>query len=108
MDWRPYFDWFGNTGIAEGNKQISTSLVSLSPNPSNGLAKLSFTVKNQGNVKVSIYDASGRLVNNLINETRTAGTYMLNLVNQELPNGVYFVRVETPDGTTSKTMTIVR
>ncbi|MEO0128140.1 MAG: T9SS type A sorting domain-containing protein [candidate division WOR-3 bacterium] len=106
--YRPYFDWFGNTGIAEENKQVKSLLLSLSPNPSNGPAKLSYTTKNPGIVKISLYDESGRLIDNIVNETKSAGTYTLNLDNRELPNGIYFVRVETPEGTATKTMTIVR
>ncbi|MGB9722202.1 MAG: T9SS type A sorting domain-containing protein [bacterium] len=106
--YRPYFDWLGNTGTTEGNEQEPSSLLSLSPNPSNGATKLSFMVKSAGNVKISLYDASGRLVNNIINGAKSAGTYTLTLNNQKLPNGIYFVRIEKPEGTATKTMTIVR
>lgn len=108
VGYRPYFDWFGNTGISERNEQISHLLLTLSPNPSNGQTKLSYTLRSAGSVKIALYDATGRLVNNLINETKPAGTYTLNLSNLELPNGIYFVRVDTPEGTASRTMTIVR
>lgn len=106
-----YSIWYdaGGTGIAEDRARIINGLsVNLVPNPSNGLAKLSYTLKQQGNVNISIYDASGRLVNSLINETKPAGVHTINLNNQELPNGIYFIRVETPDGITSKPMTVVR
>jgi len=104
-----YFDRSDWTGIVENKTENTISrFISLAPNPSNGLAKFSYVTKQQGNVKISLYDASGRLVNNLINETKPAGTYTLNLNNQELPNGIYFIRVETTEGMASKTMTIVR
>jgi|GEM_PF-488581 len=108
MGYRPYFDWFGNTGIEEGKKIAEKSRLLLTPNPSNGIAQLSYFLNKQGSVKISLYDASGRLINNLINETKPAGTYTLNLNNQTLPNGIYFVRVESPEGIATKTMTIVR
>ncbi len=99
-------DW---TGIVEENpRDMTSNLVNLAPNPSNGIAKLFFIVKKEGNVRVSLYDASGRLVSSLCNETKSAGTYTLNLNNQNLSNGIYFVHVETPDGVATKTMTIVR
>ncbi|MCX7996094.1 MAG: T9SS type A sorting domain-containing protein, partial [candidate division WOR-3 bacterium] len=78
------------------------------PNPSGGDAKLSYTLKNAGNVRITLYEANGRLMDEIVNETKPAGTYTLNLNNQELPNGIYFVRVETPEGSATKTMTIVR
>uniref|UniRef100_A0A7V1EH07 T9SS type A sorting domain-containing protein n=1 Tax=candidate division WOR-3 bacterium TaxID=2052148 RepID=A0A7V1EH07_UNCW3 len=108
MGYRPYFDWFGNTGVEEGKQTAEKSSLLLTPNPSNGIAQLSYVLNKQGSVKISLYDASGRLVSNLIKETKSAGTYTLNLNNQTLPNGIYFVRVESPEGTATKTMTIVR
>ncbi len=108
MFYRPYFDWFGNTGISERNEQTSSLLFTISPNPSNGIAKLSYVIKQSANVKISLYDATGRLLNNLLNESKPTGSYTLNLNNQELPNGIYFLRVETPEGTVTRTMTIVR
>ena len=108
MNYRPYFDWFGNPGIEEENQQIAKNALHLAPNPSNGLARLSYVTRQQGKVNISLYDATGGLINNLVNETKPAGTYTLNLNNQGLPNGIYFIRVETPDGTGSKTMTIIR
>ncbi len=108
MGYRPYFDWFGNTGVAEGNRHLLPLLFNISPNPSNGSAKLSYTVKTPGSVKISVYDASGRLISSVMNDFRTTGTYTLNLSNQELSSGIYFVHVDTPDGTATKAMTIVR
>ncbi|MEO0095003.1 MAG: T9SS type A sorting domain-containing protein [candidate division WOR-3 bacterium] len=96
------------TGIQERQSQRNTIKLILAPNPSNGNAKIFYQINKSGNVRISVYDASGRLVNNLINEKKPAGTHTLNLDNRELPNGIYFVRVETPEGTATKTMTIVR
>ncbi|MGQ9701763.1 MAG: T9SS type A sorting domain-containing protein, partial [bacterium] len=96
-------------GIAEDQAQVIDGLsLHLAPNPSNGLVRLSYVTKQPGKVSISLYDATGRLINNLLNETKPAGNYTLNLNNQELPSGIYFIRVETPDGTSSKTMTIIR
>lgn len=108
LDYRPYFDWFGNTGIKENNQTIAKTALNLAPNPSNGSAILSYTTKQIGGVRISLYDATGRLIQNLMNETKPAGNHTLALNNQELPNGIYFIRVETSEGTVSKTMTILR
>jgi len=108
MGYRPYFDWFGNTGIAEGKQQIALRGLHLAPNPSNGNTKLSYMVNREGNVMVSLYDASGRLVNNLVNESKKPGEYGVNISNQNLSSGVYFIRIKTEDGIATKTMTVVR
>lgn len=103
-----YLDWFGNVGAEEMPSEISTGFVNLVPNPSQNAAKLSYVVVNQGPVNISVFDATGRVVNNLVNETKSAGEYTVNMNNQNLAAGIYFIRVETPEGTAGKTMTIIR
>jgi len=104
-----YFDRSDWTDVKEGAPRgFNAHFVSLVPNPSKGITKLSYAVKKAGHVKISVYDINGRLVSNVINTTTPAGIYSLNLNNQNLASGIYFVRVETPDGIAAKTMTIVR
>ena len=101
-------DAYDFTGIAEDVGKPSGSLFSLAPNPSNGIAKLSYVVKTEGNVNISVFDAAGRSVSTLVNETKPAGDYTFTLKNQNLAAGIYFVRVQTPEGVNTKSMTIIR
>lgn len=107
-----YTIWFSSedwTGIEEiSDNQSAMGVVNLAPNPSHGSARLSFVVMNEGLVKVSVYDASGRIVSNLVNEVKPAGEYSLNINSANLASGVYFVQIKTPEGTAGKTMTIIR
>lgn len=100
-------DW---TGIVENkSKDLTSHLVSLAPNPSRGSStRLFFVVTNQGNVNISVYDAAGRIVKTLVNESKPAGDYSITMNNDNLASGIYFVRVETPDGVNTKPMTIIR
>jgi len=99
-DWEP--------GIEEASQDVTARFITLAPNPSNGIAKLSYIVKTEGNVKISMFDAAGRLVNALVNETKPAGEYTVNMNNQNLAAGIYFIRVKTPEGVNTKPMTIIR
>lgn len=102
-------DAYDFTGIVEDIGKPFGSLFSLAPNPSRGSsAKLSYVVTNQGHVNISLFDAAGRSVSTLVNETKPAGEYTFTLNNQNLAAGIYFIRVETSEGTVGKTMTIVR
>ena len=106
-----YFDrsnW--TTGVEEN---ISTDInspinVRLSPNPSISDVQISFTVKTSGNVTISLFDQSGRLVNNILNETKTTGLHTLTISKEDLLPGIYFVRVETPDNIETKPLTIIK
>jgi len=99
-------DAYNFTGVEESNSEISR-LITITPNPTRGQVAICYTTRNDGNVRITIYDATGRLLKNLANDTRKAGTYTAQL-NVNLPNGVYFVRMDTPDGSIAKTVTVVK
>lgn len=104
-----WFDTYSGVGIEENSGyEPAAGFINLAPNPSNGIAKLSYVVKTEGNVNISVFDATGRSVSTLVNETKPAGEYTVNMNNPNLAAGVYFMRIETPEGTAGKTMTIVR
>jgi hypothetical protein len=107
-----YSIWFDSeswTGIGNHAGQVVSPLaIALAPNPAKSIAAVSFTTQTAGRVAVSLYDATGRLIENLVDETRVAGTYSTTIQSDKLASGIYFVRVETPDGVGTKTMTIVR
>jgi|GEM_PF-3519633 len=104
-----WFDSEGWTGVAERpGPETSPLAIGLAPNPARSTATLSFTTQSQGRVTVALYDATGRLVETLVNDARAAGTYATTIDSRNIAAGIYFVRVETPDGVGTKTMTIVR
>lgn len=103
-----YLDWFGNPGIEEVISERATSIINLTPNPSQNSAELSYAVANNGYVNISVYDATGRIVQTLVNENKPAGQYSLGINNKNLAAGIYFIKLETPEGITGKTMTIIR
>ncbi|MCK4420223.1 T9SS type A sorting domain-containing protein, partial [candidate division WOR-3 bacterium] len=95
------------TGVEEEPiEEISTTPFSLTPNPSNGIAMLSYTVEREGNVKISLHDITGRTIKNLLDENKGNGRYSLEINNKELPSGIYFVHIKTSDGVYTKSMTV--
>jgi len=109
MSYNCYLDWFGNTGVSENTGiDLKTGILSLAPNPAKGISQLSLAIRQEGRVRVALYDIAGRLVSNLIDETMSAGEHSVTIEGRNLAAGVYFVKVETPDGADTKTMTIVR
>ncbi|MCK4306498.1 MAG: T9SS type A sorting domain-containing protein, partial [Candidatus Eisenbacteria sp.] len=65
------------------------------PNPFSSTTALSFTTTANGWVKLSVFDASGRLVRNLVNRTVEPGAHIIrwdgcNANGSTLPSGVYF------------------
>ncbi|MBE0432732.1 T9SS type A sorting domain-containing protein [candidate division WOR-3 bacterium] len=104
-----YFDRSDWTGIVEHKVDDAFGrYVSLAPNPAHNTSVLSFVTQQDGRVAITLYDAAGRLAAHLMDGQMNAGNHSVNIDAQKLPAGIYFVRVETPDGTSTKTMTIVR
>lgn len=95
-------DFSGNEGdpgsldTATGIRPLTPTLrlaVSAAPNPFN--LATTITVPDAGPVWISVYDASGRLVDRLLSGSQTpAGTHRL-LYQPEKVTVVYFVRVRT-------------
>lgn len=103
-----YFDRSDWTGISEERNNAKINKMTISPNPSNGAINISYSNDKPGKVRISLYDASGRLVDDLINEIKPAGKHFLNLNNKKLPSGIYFIQFETLEETMTSTMTIIR
>jgi hypothetical protein len=83
------------------------------PNPFNPMTELSFSLSRAGHVRVTIYDLQGRVVKALVNETRSAGVQRVvwngsNAQNQTVPSGIYFIRIETPEGKAIRKVAVVK
>ena len=83
------------------------------PNPFNPNTTIAFGLKEQGHVSLRVYDAAGRLVVALIDESRPAGTYGA-VWNGKAENGttaasgVYFYRLITKEFEETKKMILLR
>lgn len=100
-------EWL-QTGIGEQKSLRPMSSMIITPNPSSGKMKISYQVRQPGNNKISLYNASGRLVDNLVYNNVTIGEHTIPLNCRNLPAGVYFVSVEMPDGISRQRVTIAK
>ena len=71
------------------------------PNPFNPDTKITYTLKNSTYVKITVYDRLGREVTTLVDENENEGdhTITFNASSSNLPSGVYFYRIKTPEKT---------
>ena len=63
------------------------------------MTRVSFSLKEKGHVSLRIYDVSGRIVRNLVDEIRDAGSYETvwdgtNDGGRPTASGIYFCRME--------------
>jgi predicted Zn-dependent protease len=91
------------SGVLEVAKSITFSDLSLHPNPTNGIVTLSFTPKSQEKIKISLFDISGRQIENKLFENKGSFTTQLNY--RHITSGVYFVKIAV--GNESSTMKLL-
>ena len=87
-------DFGAVTDVAE---HPGNSGVSVVPNPAGASPELQFSVNTGGNVRVTIADATGAVVRELLSEELTAGGYSVS-VGGGLAAGAYFAIIETHAG----------
>lgn len=82
----------------KGNHYI-TELKGVVPNPVISYGEVQFSLKNNSEVTISLYDLQGRMVTNLTKGKYSEGNHSLALKNLKIPQGVYFIRMETKNYT---------
>ncbi|HMI31853.1 MAG TPA: PKD domain-containing protein, partial [Candidatus Limnocylindrales bacterium] len=107
-------------GALRGTTQIDVisngdfSAASVSPNPLNPSATLTFTTTRQGFAKIELFDIAGRLVRTILDErTLAAGTHEVKIEGrgqrgETLASGVYFIRGVSADGKFTKAIAILK
>ncbi len=83
------------------------------PNPLNPRTVLTFTLSRPGRVQVAVYDLQGRLVSRISDQVRSAGPQTLvwdgsNSRNARVSSGVYFFRIQAPEGQVVQRVAVVK
>lgn len=83
------------------------------PNPFNPSTKLSFEMAADGNVRLKVYDAAGRLVATLVDEHRGAGSHEVTWDGRDDAGrmssaGVYMYRLEAGNFIETKRMVLIK
>ena len=78
------------------------------PNPFNPSTNISYEIGKPQNVKLIVYDITGRKISELVNKRQTAGAYTINFDASHLASGVYIYRLQTLDFSTSKRMVLIK
>lgn len=112
---------FGATPIYYDNSSIATNITSngeiapesfkLSqnyPNPFNPTTNIKFDIINKGNVKLVVFDATGREVTTLVNDNLDPGSYEVNFDASKLSSGVYFYKLTSGEFSDLKKMVLVK
>ncbi|MEX0746651.1 MAG: LamG-like jellyroll fold domain-containing protein, partial [Rhodothermales bacterium] len=74
------------------------------PNPFNATTTISYEVRENEAVRLSVWDLAGQQIALLVNRVHAPGTYEVTFSADNLPSGTYFARMETEAGIRSHKM----
>lgn len=78
------------------------------PNPFNPATSIEFSLPNQSDVSLIVYDMLGKEVKSLVNDRKSAGTYKVSFDGSSLASGIYFYRLNTDNYNESRKMILVK
>ncbi len=90
-----YFNESTSVGIRDpvGLAPPSFRLYQSFPNPLNPEATIAFELKESSRTSLKIYDVAGREIETLVDEVRASGRHQVGWSADDVPSGVYFVRL---------------
>jgi len=78
------------------------------PNPFNPITKINFSIPKSSNVKLAVYDLTGREVEVLVNDMKAAGNYTATFDGMTLSSGTYFFRMDAGNTSITKKMVLLK
>jgi len=89
-------------------KGFDYGLYSVYPNPVKNMASIRYKLPQDDFVTIRIFDNSGRLIKQLVDEKKGAGIYQAGFSTVDLPAGMYFCKYETGGFSDTKTFMVSR
>ena len=101
------------TAVRETPGHAAVELEAAYPNPFNPSTSLHYSLKVAGFVRLSIYDANGRLVVDVVRDERSAGEHLAvwdgrGANGRVMGSGVYFVRIESRGQVLARKITLLK
>jgi hypothetical protein len=99
------------TGIAANETKTKPTVFSLAqnyPNPFNPASVIRYAIPVQSTVLIKVYNALGREVRTLVNETKEAGNYSVSFNAANLPSGIYFYTLHAGSYSMTKKMLLIK
>ena len=83
--------------FSAGLLPVKTELTDSYPNPFNPTTSINYGLQKDGYVEIMVYDASGRLVEELVNQNQTAGYHSITWNASNQASGMYFAKMVAGD-----------
>ena len=93
-----------NTNLSPQNFEINQ----VYPNPFNPITTIHYSLNKNANVKVSIYDISGRLITTLINEFQIAGYHSITWNASKFSSSIYFLNMSSKEYSETQKLVLIK
>lgn len=95
-------------GDSETEEPTQVQLFQNYPNPFNPTTSINYSVPEQTNVSLTVYNNIGQLVVELVNEVQSEGSYTVQFNADNLSSGTYFYVLRTNNSELIKQMTLIK
>lgn len=100
---------FGITDVRYSYSPANRERIAVNyPNPFNPSTNILFSLQSAGHVKITVFDVLGRVVSDLLDKDLATGDHSVTFDAENLNSGVYFYRIETPNGTQIQKMVLMK
>ena len=90
--------------LAPNNFELSQNY----PNPFNPSTTIQYSIPENGNVSLKIFNVLGEEIANLVNEFQTPGIYKINFIGEKLSSGIYLYRLSVNNYSSVKKMILLK
>ncbi len=97
-----------SVGNETGEEPAKFNLEQNYPNPFNPSTTINYSIQNSGNVQILVYNLMGQKVVELVNETKSAGSYNVTWNASGVASGMYYYRLEANGQTLTRKMTLIK
>jgi len=103
-------NWHTNTDITADNTDHTDDYILYQnyPNPFNSNTAIEYSLPNSSQVRLTVFNTTGRVVTILVNQLQTAGFYTVNWTALNISTGVYYYQLQTGDFQQVKKMLLVK
>ena len=101
------------TGVGGSSDVPPLQVLSIAPNPTTGVTRLEYELSQPAEIRIGVYDVTGRLIRTLADSPQAAGMHPViwdgrNRDGSDAPSGLYFVRVRAGSFVQSRKLVLVR
>ena len=97
-----------NDNYTDGVIPSESSLGKAYPNPFNPTTNFEYNISSDMNVSIAVYDISGQVVEMLVNDFISAGTYNISWNAGQLSSGIYFIGMNAGDASYVQKVMLVK